>query len=680
MGRKLRPLQNDGGSERDAWLEKLQFLSDAMESTSQPFGASWPDGRLFLCNDAFCELTGYTKEELLNNSTLSVDLTLSERRECKVDALLELHKPGKPQRYEKAYIRKDGTKITVEPLVHQALDSAGNVLIYYSFITDITERKRAENALRLSDERRDFSLQSADIGAWDLNLIDHTAWRSLCHDQIFGYNAQLPEWTYEMFLSHVLPEDRDLVDNNFQNAVSGHNDWDFECRIRRSDGEVRWMWGHGRAVYDEKGLPMRMYGINIDIDERKRTEEELHRAREGLEITVQERTAELERSNKYLQAMIEERKQAEEVLQKNEEMLRRVIDTSPVPMVLHNEAGNVLYLNKKFTETFGYTIEDIPSLTAWWTHAYPDEEYREFVKKRWFIAIDYAIKNNARIDPRDVDVTCKDGSIRHILSEFSSIGNINLSILYDITERKRVEEELNEAKLQAELYLDLMGHDISNMHQIAISQLELAKEIMNEEGGLKTGEKELIETPLETLNRSARLIENVRNLQKMKGGEFKEEKIDLNDLLASIVKEYEPMVPANSIKFVSNVSCCVMANKLLHDVFSNLVGNAIKHSNGNDIDINVKLEGVSEIGKNYYHISVEDNGQGVPDELKDKIFNRLQRGETKARGLGLGLYLVKSLVDGYHGKVWVEDRIGGDHTKGARFVVLLPAMEDVTDY
>ncbi len=178
------------------------------------------------------------------------------------------------------------------------------------------------------------------------------------------------------------------------------------------------------------------------------------------------------------------------------------------------------------------------------------------------------------------------------------------------------------------------------------------------------------------MNRSARLIDNVRNLQKLRKGEFKEECIDLNDLLSNIVKEYEFMVPSHAIEFRDNGPRCVMANKLLRDVFSNLVGNAIKHSKGNGINIDLKLENASENGKNYYKVSVEDNGPGVPDDIKDKVFNRLQRGQTKTRGLGLGLYLVKSLVDSYHGKVWVEDRVEGDHTKGSRFVVLLPAMED----
>ncbi len=119
-----------------------------------------------------------------------------------------------------------------------------------------------------------------------------------------------------------------------------------------------------------------------------------------------------------------------------------------------------------------------------------------------------------------------------------------------------------------------------------------------------------------------------------------------------------------------------MANELLYDVFANLVGNAVKHSSGNGANIEISV-GIARDGTNrYYQVEVEDNGPGIPDELKDKIFNRLQRGETKARGIGLGLYLVKSLVESYHGRVWVEDRVSGDYSKGSRFVVMLPAIDN----
>ena len=73
---------------------------------------------------------------------------------------------------------------------------------------------------------------------------------------------------------------------------------------------------------------------------------------------------------------------------------------------------------------------------------------------------------------------------------------------------------------------------------------------------------------------------------------------------------------------------------------------------------------------------VEDDGPGIPDDFKGTIFNRMLKGTDKAKGMGLGLYLVKSLVESYGGRVWVEDRVQGDHTKGARFVVMLPAIEN----
>ena len=90
--------------------------------------------------------------------------------------------------------------------------------------------------------------------------------------------------------------------------------------------------------------------------------------------------------------------------------------------------------------------------------------------------------------------------------------------------------------------------------------------------------------------------------------------------------------------------------------------------------IDVLQTTVCEDGKEYSRISIEDNGPGISDEVKEKLFARFSRGETKAKGKGLGLYLIKTLVEDFHGKVWVEDRVPGDHTKGAKFVVMLPAV------
>src|SRR4051812_10817342 len=107
---------------------------------------------------------------------------------------------------------------------------------------DITQRKQNEEALRASEARLEFVLEAAKLGAWDLDFETHAAWRSPQHDAIFGYADLLPEWTDQMSLDHVLPEDRKMVAQKLHWAESSGADLQFECRIRRNDGAVRWIW------------------------------------------------------------------------------------------------------------------------------------------------------------------------------------------------------------------------------------------------------------------------------------------------------------------------------------------------------------------------------------------------------------------------------------------------------
>lgn len=151
-----------------------------------------------------------------------------------------------------------------------------NARLFADIKSELSERKKAEEARRESEERLRFALDSCRIGAWDLDLVDHTAFRSSEHDRIFGYAEPLPQWTYEQFLGHVLPEDRADVDTKFSQANATGGIWDFECRIRRQDGELRWIWAAGRHHIDPAGHG-RLAGIVQDITERKRAEEEARR-------------------------------------------------------------------------------------------------------------------------------------------------------------------------------------------------------------------------------------------------------------------------------------------------------------------------------------------------------------------------------------------------------------------
>ena len=113
------------------------------------------------------------------------------------------------------------------------------------------------------------------IGIWELDTVTGEAWRNAQHDQIFGYEAPLANWTYDDFMQHVVEEDRERVDQAYGKALAEKEEWSFECRIRRIDGMIRWISAHGRQLPGKEGQNERLIGHVIDITETKRSEEHL---------------------------------------------------------------------------------------------------------------------------------------------------------------------------------------------------------------------------------------------------------------------------------------------------------------------------------------------------------------------------------------------------------------------
>lgn len=118
-------------------------------------------------------------------------------------------------------------------------------------------------------------IETGQIGVWKLDLATSEAWRNLRHDEIFGYKEPPSEWTYAMFLDHVVDDDRERVDALQRAAIEEQRDWLFECRIRRADGRVRWISAAGRPLFDEKGSVTSLIGNVIDITRTKHNEDRL---------------------------------------------------------------------------------------------------------------------------------------------------------------------------------------------------------------------------------------------------------------------------------------------------------------------------------------------------------------------------------------------------------------------
>jgi PAS domain S-box-containing protein len=179
--------------------------------------------------------------------------------------------------------RRDGTEFPVDVSLSPLETEEG--LLVSAAIRDVTERKRAESALKESEQRRDLALESARMGSWDLDLRAGTSVRSLRHDQIFGYDTPLEDWSLDAFLAHVVPDQRDGVRQIFEEAFDSGR-FKLQCQIRWPEGSLHWIETQGLVFRGSDGDPERMMALVSDTTEPKRLEEELQAAlREAIEAS-----------------------------------------------------------------------------------------------------------------------------------------------------------------------------------------------------------------------------------------------------------------------------------------------------------------------------------------------------------------------------------------------------------
>ena len=178
------------------------------------------------------------------------------------------------------HLRKDGSPFWADGVMTSLRAEDGILRGFAKIMRDATEQRRAEKALRESEELLRFALEATELGTWELDLATQTARRSRRHDQIFGYDTLLPVWTYAMFFQHVHPDDRASVQGRYDHALATGTDWHFECRILRRDGVLRWIEARGRHLRDAGGAPTRVVGTVADITERKAAQAALAAAAE----------------------------------------------------------------------------------------------------------------------------------------------------------------------------------------------------------------------------------------------------------------------------------------------------------------------------------------------------------------------------------------------------------------
>jgi len=250
---------------------------------------------------------------------------------------------------------------------------------------------------------------------------------------------------------------------------------------------------------------------------------------------------------------------------------------------------------------------------------------------------------------------------------FFVISLVSIKLGLTFIEREKYREAYN----RAELYKDLLSHDMNNFLQSISLSTEYCLANPTSPDQLY---KELSNI-LNQIKSSAQLISNIRLLSELEKNAPKLERKEIYTTLKEAIELVNKSLPERAIDIQvqpSTGEVSVQATMFLVNVFTNILNNAIKYCREPKAEILIRISKEEKEGARYVCLEVIDNGIGIPDIRKESIFQRAYAKDRSVSGMGIGLSLVRGILMSYHGKVWVEDKVSGNYQKGSKFIILIP--------
>jgi PAS domain S-box-containing protein len=607
-------------------------------------------GKFTFVNDRFCEITGWTREELLSRHFVQT-LTHPDDLPRNIVLLDKLFTKDEPFVIEKRYVKKDGTSIWVVNHVDPILNENGKVTGVSAAVIDISETKKAEIAMRESEERYRLTNKATNdiIYDWDLET-NELLWNDAV--QSLGYSRGQLGANIKGWYDRIHPEDREGIINDVHRAIDSRDEfWVGEYRFQKSDGTYVTSLDRGYIARDANGKAYRIIGSMLDLTERKKAEQAL--------MTSQE------------------------ALKKSEEQYRKLFNSIDegfcVLEVLIDEEGKpvdyrFLETNPIFEEMTG--LKQVKGKTALQLVPELEKHWIEIYGKVALTGESLRFINEAKsMDDRWFDVYA---------FKFGDKDSRKIALLFNnITERKRAEIALKQAKERAENaakakedFLAHMSHEIRTPLNGVLGLTNLL---------LQQDPKEEQLENLNTLKFSAEnlraLVNDILDFSKIQAGKVTlvENDLHLQVFLKTIFKTHQAAALEKGLDIKldidENIPELICTDQLkLYQTLQNLLGNAIKFTKKGSIHIDVALNR-RDNEKLWIEFSVTDTGIGISPDKLDNIFDVFTQEDSstmrKFGGTGLGLSISKKLMELMGSRIQVESQLG----KGSRFYFTLLVKE-----
>ncbi|GHO45574.1 PAS domain S-box protein [Ktedonospora formicarum] len=599
------------------WDEEFRTLVDTLP---QLVWIAGPDGKVIYNNQRLIDYLPMSLEQVAGDGWQ--ECIHPDDKQCVLAAWQTSIQTGTP--YEVEHRLQGGT----DGMYHWFLvrgvplrNDQGTILWWVGTCTDIDKQKRAEQQLK--DSRESFRVLAEMVPQtvwtmWPDGSLDYTNQRYRDVTQV-DFNLEGDD----IWRKYIHPDDIERTLALRHKLLRTGKIYDNEYRILDGrTGEYRWYLVRALPIHNENGEIVKWFGTGTDIDDQKRIEEALRQS--------QARASALMNSN--------------------------IIGINVV------EGEQIIDANDAFLRMTGYTREDLRAGNINWASMTPPEYWDRTQQAHQELAIKHSMT------PYEKEYVCKDGSRLPVV-----VGSVllqhqppqGIAFVLDNSARKELERRKDD-------FISMASHELKTPLTALKLQIQLAQRQLANQPSCE-GRPALFKVN-GYVKQLERLIGELLDVSKIQAGklEYQQETIDLDTLIHEVVDTMQQISTTHALVLHGSVPCTLIGDKVrLGQVFINLINNAIKYSpcaKTVEIDLHASSENAT--------IRIRDHGLGIPQEQRDKIFERFYRiSDAKQKaipGLGMGLYIVAEIVKHYEGILTVESEVG----KGSTFQVTFPFKRD----
>jgi two-component system sensor histidine kinase/response regulator len=584
-------------------------------------------GRIVFANQRFCDTVGRPCQEILGKT--DHDLFAKELADKYHQDDLNVITEGKLFEQVEEHRRPDGETLYVHVLKAPDRELSGEVRGVHGMFWDVSEHRRAEEALRENEERTRSIVESA-------------------HDAFVAIDSE----------GRVIDWNRRAEDTFGWSRAEAHGKLVSELIIPPEKRQAH-MLGLERFLESGEG---RVLNKRLELPA-------LHR--DGHQFTVEVIITPIRARRGYIFGAflhdITQRKAAENALRRSDARFRRLVDSNIIGIIVANFDGRIVEANEAFLRMVGFSRDELRAGQLHWDTITPPEFEPA---DRNAIA---QLQSTGKCAPYEKQYARRDGTRVPVLLGVTLLDDTLedcLCFVLDMTEQKRVQVDLKEAKEAAEaasraksLFLANMSHEIRTPLNAILGMTELALD-----SSLAPEQREYLEVVLESGESLLTIIEDILDFSKIEAGKLEliDAPFDIRESLGDTLKSLAVRAHGKGLELAchipSDVPLLVVGDRLrLRQIVVNLVGNAIKFTDNGEVVVHVAIDGQTDEDV-VLHFAVKDTGVGIPEDKHAAIFDAFEQADNSSTrrfgGTGLGLAISSRLVELLGGRIWVESRVG----------------------